>query len=149
MSINPAEVQAPLSRLQLGLHHADAALLRRALERIVAITDELGDLTGIGGIAEVARKALAAEDIEPGPGSPELGELDADLSGPPPSYLLLSFIVPRDGERQHPMDVAVVRLNLNGGLPDEASMQDLVRGVARDARLKARQHRARSGQPRA
>ncbi|RSM61760.1 hypothetical protein DMB66_23970 [Actinoplanes sp. ATCC 53533] len=128
----------------------DAARLRRALERIVATTDALGDLTGIGGIAEVARRALASENIEPGPGSLGLGDLEADLSGSRPSYLLLSFIVTRDGERQHPMDVAVVRLNLDAdGLPDEASMQDLGRRVADDARRKARQRRARPGQSRA
>jgi hypothetical protein len=54
-----------------------------------------------------------------------------------------SFLVTEDGERPHPRDVAVVRLNLDAdGRPDEESMNDLARRVIRAALRKVRARRA-------
>jgi len=128
-----------------GTEDTDPARLHRALERIVAGADEYGDIAGVTGLAEIARRALAGEEI-----GPALAALDTDDPDPGPggtgrsaSYVLAAFIITEDGERQHPMDVSVVKLHLGtDGLPDEASMNDLAQRVTRAALRKVRARRA-------
>ena len=128
-----------------GIDATEIARLHRALERMVAVADEYGDITGVTGLADIARRALAGEDISPGSTAHSANEPDpvpAD-KGRRASYVLASFIVTEDGERQHPMDVAVVKLNLGAdGLPNEASISDLVRRVTRAALRKMRARHA-------
>ena len=119
-----------------GIAATEIARLHRALERIVALADDYGDIAGVGGLAEIARRALAGEDTSPGPAAFDTDLVNPALSGTRrgASYVLVSFLVTQDGERQHPMDVAVVKLNLGADdLPDEESMNDLARRVTRAA----------------
>lgn len=128
-----------------GTEDTETARLHRALERIVANAEEYGDITGVTGLAEIARRALANKDLGPAPAALHNDEPDPGLSGPgrSASYVLASFIVTEDGERQHPMDVSVVKLNLStDGVPDEASMNDLAQRVSRAAVRKVRARHA-------
>ena len=112
--------------------------LRRALERIRARAAALGDIAAAYGFEQIAERALAGEDVAPEPGPLDLAELDATLTARRPPFLLISFLVTRDGERQHPMDVSVVKLNLDAdGVPDEASLADLTGRVNHHCVLKA------------
>jgi hypothetical protein len=128
-----------------GIEEAEIARLNRALVRIVAGADEYGDIAGVNGLAEIARRALAGEDITALPTAPDTDDPDPGVSAlvRRTSYVLASFIVTEDGERQHPMDVSVVKLNLGfDGLPDDASMTDLANRVSRAALSKVRARRA-------
>lgn len=56
-----------------------------------------------------------------------------------PRHLLITFIVTEDGEQQHPMDAGIAKLNLTAdGIPDDASVQDLVRRVGNETQRKVK-----------
>lgn len=126
-----------------GIEDPEIARRNRALERIVSSADEYGDITGVSGLAEIARRALAGEDITALPAALDTDQPDLNGTDHRASYVLASFIVTEDGERQHPMDVSVVKLNLSAdGQPDDASMTDLAHRVNRAALRKVRTRRA-------
>jgi hypothetical protein len=116
----------------------DEDRLRRALQRIQARAAELGDIAGAYGFEELARRALSGEDVAPQSCAAEQAELDTSATAQRPAFLLVSFLVTHDSERQHPMDVSVVKLTLNAdGVPDEASLKDLTNRVSRHCVVKA------------
>jgi hypothetical protein len=118
--------------------------LQRALERIVTQAAALGDLAGVTTLAEIAYRALAGEDIAPEPAAdPAAAYTVRRVQWPGPSYVLAAFLVTEDGERHHPMDVSVVKLNVDAtGLPDEDSMKDLTQRVTRAVQRKVAERRA-------
>ncbi|WP_199515735.1 hypothetical protein [Nucisporomicrobium flavum] len=117
--------------------NTEDARLRQALEHIQARAAKLGNIAGAYGFEEIARRALAGEDIAPEPCLMDQPDLHTSLTTQPPPFLLVSFLVTRDAEQQHPMDVSVVKLNLNAdGVPDEASLTDLTNRVSRHCALK-------------
>jgi hypothetical protein len=116
----------------------EEARLRRVLEHIQARAAELGDIAGAYGFEELARRALAGEDLAPEPRLMNQADLETSVTAQRPPFLLVSFLVTRDSERQHPMDVSVVKLTLNAdGCPDDASLKDLTSRVSRHCVLKA------------
>lgn len=54
----------------------ETARLRGALERIHATAEAYGDIAGAFALSEIARRALAGEDIAPTPGPLDLKALD-------------------------------------------------------------------------
>ena len=56
----------------------------------------------------------------------------------PPEYLLVTFLVTRDGEAGHPMDTIVKRVDLTvGGSPAPDAMDRLADSIAREIARKA------------
>lgn len=63
-------------------------------------------------------------------------------------YLLVTFMVTRDGERGHPMDTTVTRVDIDtAGTMTEESLDKLVTRVRRDVQRKAAAGPPRTGQP--
>jgi hypothetical protein len=123
---------------------AERARLRRAPELIRSRGETLGDLAGVYGFEKIAERALAGEDVAPVTGPLGLDGVSADLSGRRRlGFLLVSFLVTRDGEQQHPMDVSVVKLTLtDDSVPDDASIRDLVTRISHAAQRKAAERSA-------